>query len=87
MTEHDDAVDESSSASVERLWRIVTADDDHELPCTIVDSNGKSLLGIHNGTPIIRDRALTERILSLLNASSLPSVTPDAERPTEGEVG
>jgi hypothetical protein len=49
-------------------WRIVTADDDHEWPCTIVDGNGKSLLGVHNRTPIIRDRALADRILAFLNS-------------------
>lgn len=65
----------------EHTWRIVTADDAHPWPCTIVDNNGKSLLGIHNRTPIIRDRELAERIIALLNESSIsPGSIEDGPR-------
>lgn len=49
------------------MWKIVTADADREWPCTIVDEHGHSLLALHNTTPVIRDRALAERVVSLLN--------------------
>lgn len=48
-------------------WRIVAARDGEAWPCTIVDRSGRSLLGIVNGTPVIRDRALAERVLAALN--------------------
>lgn len=51
-------------------WRVATADDSQEWPCTIVDSEGRSLLAVHNGTPVIRDRSLADRIVAWLNADS-----------------
>lgn len=48
-------------------WQIVTASEDQQWPCTIIDGEGRSLLATHNGTPIIRDRALAERVVAALN--------------------
>lgn len=48
-------------------WRIMTASDDLPWPCTIVDSRNRSLLGVHNGTPIVRDRPTADFLVEALN--------------------
>lgn len=64
-------------------WRIVTANDDHGWPCTVVDSDGRSLLGVHNGTPVIRSRDLAERIVAAL---ANPTPTPARACVGAGEI-
>lgn len=54
--------------STESEWHIVEAVEGQPWPCTLVDRTGKSLLGVHNGTPIIRDRSLSDRLLLALNS-------------------
>lgn len=53
-------------------WHIVTATDDQQWPCTIVDDEGHSLLAVHDGTPVVRSRALADRVLAALNAPAPP---------------
>lgn len=48
-------------------WRVVTANDEQSWPCTIVDDEGRSLLGVHDGTPVVRSPELAARIVAALN--------------------
>ena len=51
-------------------WQVVT-DDEFPGAGTIVDGDGKGLLSLFAGTPIIRERLLADRICAFLNGDQL----------------
>ncbi len=60
----------------EHGWRVVRRDDEQPWPCTIVDQDGKSLVDIVDGTPVIRDADLAEQIVGFLNARAVAASGP-----------
>ncbi len=52
-------------------YAIVTASDDQEWPCTIVDAASNSVLAVYNGTPVFRTRELADLVLETLNNNAL----------------
>lgn len=51
-------------------WRIVHPDGGLAMGGAIVDETGRSLLALHNATPVFADPQVAERVAEMLNASA-----------------